>query len=72
MLTLLVGRTRSVTGTVTPRNSDLARDTGDLTFRACGERCARLPFHRIAAEQSAPDIAFIRCSQQSIPSSLVP
>lgn len=41
VLTLRVDRKRFVTGAVTPPDSDLARDTGDVIFLACSRRCEK-------------------------------
>lgn len=41
VLTLMIDRKRAVNGAVPPRNSDLARDTGDVIFLACSRRCEK-------------------------------
>lgn len=41
VLTLMIDRKQAVTGAVSPRNSDLARDTGDVIFLACSRRCEK-------------------------------
>lgn len=41
VLALRVDRKRFVTGAVTPPDSELARDTGDVIFLACSRRCEK-------------------------------
>jgi ribosomal protein L24E len=41
VLTITIGRDRFVTGVVTPKDSEPARENADVIFRACSRRCEK-------------------------------